>query len=167
MTKRQYLGQHKCVVCSKLIRVYDWLPFAVLCAKHKRHEDNASGPPARRTAKKRRAEFRAEPVGVVDAAPSPSKRFEQTDDERLMLRAQLRAQKALFGEIGPRASYACVFGAALLCVEAGVGLKDAIDAFTEEHRRVSKEWDKWKLGEHERLKAEVGLVKAKGKSEEA
>ena len=157
MTKRQYLGQHKCVVCSKLIRVYDWLPFAVLCAKHKRHEDNASGPPARKPAKKRRAEFKAEPVGVVDAAPRPSKRFEQTDEGRTMLRAQLRTQKALLGEIGPRASYACVFGAALMCVETAVGLSEAIEAFSEEYRRVSMEWDKWNLDA-----PEVGLVKGGG-----
>jgi len=166
MTK-QYLGQHKCAVCSKLVRVYEWLPTTVLCAKHKRYVDGPGEAPVRKAAKARRHKFKADPVGLADPAPSPSKRFEQTDDERLMLRAQLRTQKALLGEIGPRASYACVFGAALLCVEAGVGLKDAIDAFTEEYRRVSKEWDKWNLGEHERLKAEVGLVKAKGKSEGA
>jgi hypothetical protein len=173
---RTYLGQHKCCACDKLVRVYDWLPNAVYCAKHRDEiaKEEARGGSAARSMrpaprKKFKVRLKAEPVGFTDPSPSPSTRFEQTADERLMLRAQLRTQKALLGQIGPRASYAyaCVFGAALLCVEAGVGLKDALDAFSEEHRRVSKEWDKWKLGEHERLKAEVGLVKAKGKSEEA
>jgi hypothetical protein len=157
VTKRQYLGQYKCCVCSKTVRVYDWLPFSILCAKHKRDEDGTSEPRARKVAKKRRAEFKAEPIGVADPSPSPSRRFEQTDEGRRMLRAQLRTQKAMLGEIGPRASYACVFGAALMCVETAVGLSEAIEAFSEEYRRVSTEWDKWKLDA-----PEVGLVKGDG-----
>jgi len=32
--RRQYLGQHKCGrCCAVLVRVYDWLPACVLCAK--------------------------------------------------------------------------------------------------------------------------------------
>lgn len=166
MTK-QYLGQHRCAVCAKLVRVYNWLPTTVLCAKHKRYVDGPGEAPVRKAAKVRRHKFKAEPVGLADPAPSPSKRFEQTDEERMFARAHLRTQKALLGEIGPRSAYACVFGAALLCVEAGVEAAKAYDAFQAEYERVSKEWDKWKLGEHERLKAEVGLVKAKGKSEGA
>ena len=83
--------------------------------------------------------------------------FEQTDEERMFSRAHLRTQKALLGEIGPRSAYACVFGAALLCVEAGVEASKAYDAFKAEYERVQKEWDNWKLDVPERLKAEVKL----------
>lgn len=165
---RTYLGQHKCCACDKLVRVYDWLPNAIYCAKHrdeiaKEEARGGSAARGRRPAprKKFKVSLKAEPVGFTDPSPAPSTRFEQTDEERMFSRAHLRAQKALLGQIGPRASYACVFGAALLCVEAGVGLKDALDAFSEEYRRVSAEWDKWQLGNPERLRAEVGLVREK------
>jgi hypothetical protein len=36
--KRQYLGQHKCVACPTMVRVYDWLPSMLLCAKCARQE---------------------------------------------------------------------------------------------------------------------------------
>jgi len=36
---RTYLGQHKCCACDKLVRVYDWLPNAIYCAKHRDLED--------------------------------------------------------------------------------------------------------------------------------
>jgi len=36
--KRQYLGQHKCVACPTIVRVYDWLPSMLLCAKCARQE---------------------------------------------------------------------------------------------------------------------------------
>lgn len=161
---KQYLGQHKCSVCSKLVRVYEWLPATVLCARHKREEDGPGEATVRKAAKGRRHNLKVEPVGFVDPTPTPSTRFEptrfeQTDEERMFAQVHLRTQKALLGEIGPRSAYACVFGAALLCVEAGVEAAKAYDAFQAEYERVSKEWDRWKLGEPERLKAEVGLVK--------
>lgn len=110
--------------------------------------------------RRRKHNLKAEPVGFVDPTPSPSTRFEQNEEERMFARAHLRTQKALHGEIGPRSAYACVFGAALLCVEAGVEAAKAYDAFQAEYERVSKEWDRWKLGEPERLKAdEVGDAK--------
>ena len=105
--------------------------------------------------RRRKHNFKAEPVGSVDPTPSPSTRFEQTDEERMLSRAHLRTQKALLGEIGPRSAYACVFGAALLCVEAGIEAAKAYEAFKTEYERVQKEWDKWELGKVERLRAEV------------
>jgi hypothetical protein len=30
---RKYLGLHGCDMCSSRVRVYDWLPSVVLCAK--------------------------------------------------------------------------------------------------------------------------------------
>jgi hypothetical protein len=48
-------------------------------------------------------------------------------------------------------------GAALIAVEAGIEAEKVFAAFREEHERVSREFDKWKLGEPERLRAEVGL----------
>lgn len=36
--KREYLGQHKCVSCPTLVRVYDWLPLMILCAACARRE---------------------------------------------------------------------------------------------------------------------------------
>jgi hypothetical protein len=38
LAKRQYLGLHKCVVCPMVVRVYDWLPSMLLCAKCARQE---------------------------------------------------------------------------------------------------------------------------------
>lgn len=113
--------------------------------------------------RRRKHKLKAEPMGFVDPTPTPSTRFEQTDEERMFARAHLRTQKALLGEIGPRSAYACVFGAALLCVEAGVEAAKAYDAFQAEYERVSKEWDRWKLGEPERLKAEVGILRGGAK----
>jgi len=34
----QYLGQHKCMACPTMVRVYDWLPSMLLCAKCARQE---------------------------------------------------------------------------------------------------------------------------------
>jgi hypothetical protein len=31
--RRKFLGTHACSCCAKKVRVYDWLPTAVLCAK--------------------------------------------------------------------------------------------------------------------------------------
>lgn len=107
---------------------------------------------------KRKHRMKAEPVGLVDPAPSPSTLFEQTEEERMFALHHLRTQKALLGEIGPRSAYACVFGAALLCVEAGVEAARAYDAFRAEYERVSREWDRWQLGD-ERLRAEVSLTR--------
>jgi hypothetical protein len=111
------------------------------------------------TPRSRKHKFKAEPVGVVDPTPNPSKQFVATDDERLLARAHLRTQKALLGEIGPRSAYACVFGAALLCVEAGVEAAAAYEAFKTEYERVKNEWDKWELGKVERLIADVRLMR--------
>ena len=36
--KREYLGQHKCVACPTLVRVYNWLPSMLLCARCARQE---------------------------------------------------------------------------------------------------------------------------------
>lgn len=50
--------------------------------------------------RRRKHNLKAEPVGFADTTPSPSTRFEQTDEERMFARAHLRTQKALLGEIG-------------------------------------------------------------------
>ena len=111
------------------------------------------------TERKRKHRFKAEPVGVVDPTPNRSQEFAATDDERLLTRAHLRTQQALLGKINPRSAYTCVFGAALLCVEAGIEASKAYDAFKAEYERVSEEFDKLGLGPVKRLVAEVGLVK--------
>lgn len=159
---KKYLGQHKCCACDTMVRVYDWLPDAVYCARHRDEEEGRDEIPSRNRRpvaprKKFKHRLKAEPVGFVDPTPSPSTRFEQSDEERMFARAHLRTQKALLGEIGPRSAYACVFGAALLCVEAGVEASNAYDAFKAEYERVKNEWDKWELGKVERLRAEVKL----------
>jgi hypothetical protein len=113
------------------------------------------------TPRKRKHRFKAEPVGVVDPTPNPSKQFAATDEERLLTRAHLRAQQGLLGKINPRSAYTCVFGAALLCVEAGIEASKAYDAFKAEYERVSKEFDKLGLGPVERLTADVRLTREK------
>lgn len=95
----------------------------------------------------------------VDPSPSPSREFAATDDERLLARAHLRVQQGLLGKITPRSAYTCVFGAALLCVEAGIEASKAYDAFRDEYERVSKEFDKLGLGPVERLTADVRLTR--------
>ncbi len=105
------------------------------------------------TPRSRKHKFKAEPVGVVDPTPNPSKQFVATDDERLLTRAHLRTQQALLGKVTPRAAYMTVFGAALLCVEAGIEASKAYDAFKAEYKRVSREFDKlpsWNLDAPER-----------------
>ena len=110
------------------------------------------------TPRKRKHRFQAEPVGFVDPTPNPSKQFEASDDERLLTRAHLRTQQALLGKVTPRAAYMTVFGAALLCVEAGVEASKAYDAFKVEHERVSREFDKLGLGPVDRLIADERRV---------
>jgi len=111
------------------------------------------------TERKRKHRFKAEPVGVVDPTPNPSQEFAATDDERLLTRAHLRVQQGLLGKATPRAAYMTVFGAALLCVEAGVEASKAYDAFKTEYERVSKEFDKLGLGPVDRLTADVRLMR--------
>jgi len=94
------------------------------------------------TERKRKHRFKAEPVGVVDPSPNRSQEFATTDDERLFARAHLRTQQAFLGKVTPRAACLTVFGAALLCVEAGIEVSKALDAFKAEYERVSKEFDK-------------------------
>ena len=38
----------------------------------------------------------------------------------------------------PRAARACVYGAAMLCVEVGIEASKAVDAFREEYERAAK-----------------------------
>lgn len=83
--------------------------------------------------------------------------FEASDDERMVARVHLRTRKALVGQITPKDVRLCLFGAALLAVEAGLEAEKIFAAFREEHERVSREFDAWKLREPERLRAEVGL----------
>ena len=109
------------------------------------------------TERKRKHRMKAEPVGLVDPTPNPSQEFAATDDERLIARAHLRVQQGLLGKVNPRSAYTCVFGAALLCVEAGIEASKAYEAFRTEYDRVSKEFDKLGLGPVERLTAEIGL----------
>ena len=111
------------------------------------------------TERKRRHRMKAEPVGLVDPSPNPAQEFAATDDERLLTRAHLRVQQGLLGKINPRSAYTCVFGAALICVEAGIEASKAIDAFKTEYERVSKEFDKLGLGPVERLTADVRLTR--------
>ena len=111
------------------------------------------------TERKRRHRMKAEPVGLVDPSPNPAQEFSATDDERLITRTHLRIQKGLAGEITPRGAFLCVFGAALICVEAGIEASKAIDAFKTEYERVSREFDKLGLGPVERLTADVRLTR--------
>ena len=100
--------------------------------------------------------LRAELVGAPTPEPGPVP-FEATDEARFMARVHLRTQQALLGKVTPRDARICLFGAALIAVEAGIEAEKVFAAFREEHERVSREFDKWKLGEPERLRAEVGL----------
>jgi hypothetical protein len=111
------------------------------------------------TERKRKHRFKAEPVGFVDPTPNPSKQFEASDDERLLTRVHLRTQQALTGKVTPRAACLTVFGAALLCVEAGIEVSKALDAFKAEHERVSREFDKLGLGPVDRLIADDRRVR--------
>lgn len=102
--------------------------------------------------------LRAELVGAPTPGPAPAPvPFEATDEARFMTRVHLRTQQALLGKVTPRDARICLFGAALIAVEAGIEAEKVFAAFREEHERVSREFDKWKLGEPERLRAEVGL----------
>lgn len=103
--------------------------------------------------------IRAELVGAPTPAPAPVP-FEATDEARFMARAHLRTQQALVGKATPRDARLCVFGAALIAVEAGIGTEELYAAFREEHERVLRERAKWELGEPERLRAEIGLSRA-------
>jgi hypothetical protein len=112
---------------------------------------------ARMIERKRKHRMKAEPVGLVDPAPHPSREFAATDDERLITRVHLRTQKALTGEITPRGAYLCLFGTAMICADAGVGEETAVEAFVAEYRRVASDRDRWRIEDTERLRAEVGL----------
>lgn len=105
-----------------------------------------------------RKPLRAELVGAPTPAPAPIP-FEATDEARFMARAHLRTQQALMGKVTPRDARLCVFGAALIAVEAGIGTEELYAAFRDEHERVLRERAKWELGEPERLHAEVGLLR--------
>lgn len=108
------------------------------------------------------APLRAELVGAPTPEPGPVP-FETTDEARFMARAHLRAQQALLGKVTPRDARICLFGAALIAIEAGIEADKLFVAFREEHERVSREFDKWKLGEPERLQAEIGLPRKEAK----
>jgi len=95
------------------------------------------------TERKRKHRFKAEPVGVVDPSPNRSQEFATTDDERLFARAHLRTQQAFLGKVTPRAACLTVFGAALLCVEAGIEVSKALmpsRPSTNGCRRSSTSW---------------------------
>ena len=111
------------------------------------------------TPRKRKHRFKAEPVGFVDPSPNRLQEFAATDDERLFTRAHLRTQQAFLGKVTPRAACLTVFGAALLCVEAGIEVSKALDAFKAEHERVSREFDKLGLGPVDRLIADDRRVR--------
>lgn len=111
------------------------------------------------TERKRKHRMRSEPVGLVDPAPNPSREFAATDDERLITRAHLGVQKGLLGEITPRGAYLCLFGTAMICVDAGIAEDAAVSAFVAEYRRVASEREHWRIEDTERLKAEVKLTR--------
>lgn len=113
---------------------------------------------ARRTKYKAREEWKAVPVGMPEP-PQAEPVFEASDEARMYARVHLRSQVGLLGKVKPQDVRLCLFGAALLGVEAGIEASKLYDAFKEEHERVSREFDKWKLGEPERIKAEIGLAK--------
>ena len=111
------------------------------------------------TTRRRRTPLRAELVGAPTPTRDPSQEFEQTDEERVKSRAYIAAQQGLLGKYNPRAARACVYGAAMLCVEVGIEVSKAVDAFREEYERAAKAFhgiDKFP----ERLTAAVGLERA-------
>jgi hypothetical protein len=109
--------------------------------------------------------MKAEPVGLVDPPTDPAQAFEQTDEERMKSRVYMATQQALLGPYNPRAARACVYGAALLCVEVGIEASKAVDAFREEYERVSASFDR--LGKFpERLTASVGLERGSSSDQE-
>jgi hypothetical protein len=88
--------------------------------------------------KKYKVDFVAEPIGVTVPKSDPGQEFEQTDAERIKSRVYIAAQQGLLGRYNPRAARACVYGAAMICVEVGIEASKAVDAFREEYERASK-----------------------------
>ena len=80
------------------------------------------------------APLRAELVGAPTPAPAPIP-FEATDEARFMTRVHLRTQQALLGKVTPRDARICLFGAALIAVEAGLEAETAFAAFREGFER--------------------------------